>query len=342
MSRYAYTLSRFWWLLLIPVLVLPAVEGMSVRHTGSGFVASMNIYVQQTAASNAAAGASPWLTLAQVEAANINQWLKSPTFCLNVAQGSPLYNKELSLLPYPKQTATTDLQLNVQAMPAGDNLVTISYSSQYPALAMQVVQSVLTNATASMQMSSSRVASVNKAYYQSQLYNAEATEHDSAQQLAAYMQQHGITSTNLQTEVASDPTLATLYSQDQSNQQAVTTLRQKVQAVVSQNSVPATLVNQDGYYIADQPTVAYISASKKKEYLSIGIAFALGLLLAGAFLVVMTAVDRTFRRGVDVPVILGLPVLAVVPYNMALDGKGVPKQATPALKVKTSRKARAS
>ncbi|MGH2411146.1 MAG: hypothetical protein ACRDGS_12355, partial [Chloroflexota bacterium] len=67
MARYAYTFSRFWWLLLVPILVLPAAEFTQVRHAGAGFVASMNIYVQQTAASSANTNSNAWTTLAQVE-----------------------------------------------------------------------------------------------------------------------------------------------------------------------------------------------------------------------------------------------------------------------------------
>jgi hypothetical protein len=342
MARYAYTFSHFWWLLLIPILVLPAAEFSQVRHAGTGFVASMNIYVQQTAASSTTANGNTWSTLAQIEAANVNQWLQSPTFCLNVAEGSSSYSKLLKVLPDPKLSVTTDLQKNVSVTATGDNLVSIAYSSQDPALAVQVVQSVLTNATTSMQMSHGRVASVNKAYYQSQLYNAEATERTSAQQLAAYMQQHGVSSTNLDAQMASDPTLALLYNQDKTNQQTVSALQQNVQAVVAQSSLPATLVNQDGYYIADPPTATYVSPSRKKELMPVGIALALGLLLAGAFLVVMTAVDRTFRRPADVPLLLELPVLAVVPLSMALAGKTPQLNVRPMDKPKTRRRVGAS
>ncbi|MGH2389192.1 MAG: hypothetical protein ACRDIE_13390 [Chloroflexota bacterium] len=302
----------------------------------------MNIYVQQTAASTSTANNAAWLTLAQVEAANITQWLQSPTFCLDVAKSSPLYARQLALLPDPKGSVTTDLQKNVQVVAQGDNLVSISYSSKNPTLAMQVVQGVLTKATANMQVSNSRVGAVNKAYYEAQLYNAEANERNSAQQLATYMQQHGITDAKLQDLLTSDLTLATLYDQDKSDQQTVASLRQQVQATVAQNSLPATLVDQNGYFVADQPTVAYVSASKKKELMDVGIALVLGLLLSGAFLVVMTAADRTFRRPVDVPFLLDLPVLAVVPYSSALKRAGRQKQPEPRHEQKTPSRARAS
>ncbi len=328
MLRYTYTFARYWWLLLIPVLALPLAEAMQVRHSGSGFSAGMTIYVQQTAANELTTNNASWLSLAQIEASNITQWLQSPTFCLDVAEKSPLYARRLALLPDAKQAVTTDLQTNVQVTAQGTNLVSIGYSSKDPALAKQVVQSVLTEATSKMQVSNNRVGAVNKAYYQAQLLSAEAVERTAAQQLKSYMQEHGIAAGNLQDALGSDLTLATLYDQDRSDQQAVTSLLQQVQATVAQNSLPASLVNQEGYFVADDPTVSPISTSMKKKLTSIGIAIVLGLLFAGAFLVVMTGLDRTFRRPVDVPLLLYLPVLAVVPYSSTLhrpDRQKLPK-----------------
>ncbi|MDB5056931.1 MAG: hypothetical protein JWO59_403 [Chloroflexi bacterium] len=342
MSRYLHTFSRFWWLLLIPILILPAAEFQNVRHSGTGYVASTNIYVQQTAASNSTVNPTAWLSLAQIESANITQWLQSPTFCLDVARSSPIYSKQLGLMADPKQTVSSDLQQHVTVTARGDNLVSIAYSSQNPTLAIQVVQGVLTNATSSTQASSSRVAAVNKAYYQSLLITAQANERKSADQLTSYMSQHGVTVPDLQTQMVSDTTLATLYDQHKSDQQTVSDLQQKIKAAVAQNSLPATVVNQNGYYIADPPTVAYISANKKKELLSVAIALVLGLLLAGAFLVVMTAVDRTFRAPADVPVLLDLPVLAVVPYSAGLKDKASRKQPEPAPILNTPSRPRAS
>jgi capsular polysaccharide biosynthesis protein len=68
----------------------------------------------------------------------------------------------------------------------------------------------------------------------------------------------------------------------------------------------------------------------------------LGLLLAGAFLVVMTAVDRTFRSPADVPTLLDLPILAVVPLSRMLNEKASRKQPEPATKLNASSRARAS
>jgi capsular polysaccharide biosynthesis protein len=342
MSRYGHTFWRFWWLLLIPILVLPAAEALNVRHTGSGFVASTNIYVEQTAASDAVASTNGYGSLAQIQAANIIQWLQSPTFCLKVAKSSPAYAKLLANLVDPKQSVTTDLQQNVSVTAEGDNLVSIAYSSQNPALALQVVQGVLTTAATSTQASTGRVSAVNRTYYQLLLQNSEATERNSARQLTSYMQQHGILASDVQTQIISDPTLATLYAQNTSDQQTVSDLRQKVMATLAQNSLPATLVNQTGYYVADPPAVTYVSASRKKQAVSVGIALLLALVLAGAFLVVMTAMDRTFRSPTDVPMLLDLPVLAVVPFSKMMKDTASRKQPEPAPNLNASSRARVS
>jgi hypothetical protein len=342
MSRYAHTFWRFWWLLLIPIVLLPAAEFMNVRHSGAAFVANTNIYVEQTAASDALGITNPYGSLAQIEAADIIQWLQSPTFCLKVAQSSPIYAQRLALLANPRQTVTTDLQQNVSITADGNNLVSISYSSQNSTMALQVVQGVLANATTSTQASSSRVAAVNKTYYQSLLQNAEANEQGSAQHLTSYMQQHGIRTSDLQALTISDPTLATLVAQVSSDQQTVADLRQKVMAASAQNSLPSTLVNQSGYYVADPPTVTYVTPSLRKRLTPVAIALLLGLLLAAAFLVVMTALDRTFRNPVDVPVLLDLPVLAVVPFGADSKDKASRKNLEAAPNLKPSSRARVS
>jgi len=316
--RYAHTVSRFWWLLLIPLLVLPVAEYWHLRTTGSGYAAGMNIYVQQTAIGDTTANNPSWLSLAQVEAADITQWLQSPTFCLDVAESSPLYARQLVLLADPKGSATADLQQHVLVTAQGNNMVSISYTSKNPTLAMQVVKGILDKATANAQVSNGRVGALNKAYYQARLYNAEATERQSAQKLSAYMQEHGVTATNIQELLTSDLTLAMLYDQDRNDQQTVATLRQQIDATVALNSLPASLVNQNGYFVADQPSASLVTLTRKKELFSVGIAVLLGLLLAGALLVMLTAMDRTFRRPVDVPLLLDVPVLAVVPYSSAL------------------------
>jgi hypothetical protein len=57
---------------------------------------------------------------------------------------------------------------------------------------------------------------------------------------------------------------------------------------------------------------------------------------------VLTALDRTFRRPADVPFLLDLPVLAVVPYSPVFKPSGRKKKSEPPYERKTPSQVRAS
>jgi capsular polysaccharide biosynthesis protein len=76
-------------------------------------------------------------------------------------------------------------------------------------------------------------------------------------------------------------------------------------------------VGPSGLRIVDAPNVTIVS-SKKKETMNLAIALLIGLLLGGGLVVVKTALDPTVRYADEVPALLDLPVLAVVPYSRAL------------------------
>lgn len=313
MIRYVDCFFRYWLIVLIPIIVFPLVEGMQLRHTVHQIYASFNIYVQPSVMS--ANSANSWMTPAQVEQTNISQWLQSPSFCLSVAQGSPLYARLLAHAIDPQNQAGNDLTRNVQVSPRGDNLLTIGYTATNPQLAMQVLTSLLDKATTRTVALQARQTALDKSYYEYQLHSAELQERDSAQKLSDYMQAHDINNGNLHDLLPSDLTLATLYQQNVSDRQNVTNLQAKINDYGVQSSILTSAVDQKGYFVADPPSYSVVSSSKKKELMSLGIALLLGLLFGGGFLVVLTAMDRTARYAQEIPGMLGLPVLAIVPQS---------------------------
>ncbi len=312
MKRYLETFFRYWLIVLVPIVALPAVEGFNLRHVPHQVFASLNIYTETPMGNSDPTNS--FMTPAQIEQATINQWLQSPSFCLSVAKSTPRYARLLASSPDPLSQASGDLSTNVQVTTKGDNLVTIGYTSADPQLAMQVVKSVLDRATVSSQSLKLKQASGSKSYYNYQLYLAQAQERDSARKLTAYMQEHGITSDNLVAQLASDPTLAGLYDQNKNDHDNVTSLRGKIQALSAQTSVPTTVVDQSGYILADPPQY-YTVSSRKKLLMGVGVALALGLLLSITFMVLLTALDRSLRQPEEVPIMLELPVLAIIPYS---------------------------
>jgi hypothetical protein len=131
------------------------------------------------------------------------------------------------------------------------------------------------------------------------------------------MRLHGVDAANLGVLLASDPTLASLYQQNKNDHDAVVSLQGQVTALQELIDLPPTVVNQDGFIQMDPPSFVGVS-NRKTILLDLGITVALGFLLACAFIVLMTALDRSIRRPEEVPQMLALPVLAVVPHGAVL------------------------
>lgn len=316
MKRYLETFFRYWLIVLVPIIVLPLFEANSLRHAPHQVYASLNIYTETPMVDPSSSSAYSYMSPAQIEASVIEQWLQSPNFCLSVAKSSPRYARLLALAPNPLSSASSDLAANVQVIARGTNLVTIGYTATDSQLAMQVVQSVLNRATDSSRSLQANQASTSRSYYEYQMGNAQAQERDSAGKLAAYMQHHSITADILAVQMAADPTLAGLYEQNKSDHETVSSLRSKIQSLQAQSSASATVLDQSGYVVADPPQYNTVS-SRKKLYTGLGIAVALGLLLGIAIVVALTAFDHTLRLPEEVPAMLELPVLAIVPYSQA-------------------------
>jgi capsular polysaccharide biosynthesis protein len=70
--------------------------------------------------------------------------------------------------------------------------------------------------------------------------------------------------------------------------------------------------------LADEPNGAPSVSSKKQMVLDFGIALLVGAILGIGFLAVKTALDGSVRYSDEVPDLLGLPVLGIIPMNQAL------------------------
>jgi hypothetical protein len=70
--------------------------------------------------------------------------------------------------------------------------------------------------------------------------------------------------------------------------------------------------------VVDLPALSPGALSKKSLLLELGLAFAFGLLFSAAFIVTRTALDRSVRYPDEVPEVVGLPVLGVVPFSRDL------------------------
>lgn len=315
MKRYADTFFRNWLLIMIPVIVLPIGEYLLVRHPAPQVTAFANIYVTQPVSD----GGNPFTTPAQVEAANLNEWLQSASFDFKVALTSPTYAQALAHVADPQYAAFTDLAMHFQVTAVGDHLVEISYQNPNGQLALQVVRGLLKTASATTLSISQWQQTIVGSYYLDKLRTAQQQEQQSAGELDDYIRNHGITPSAFPLEMDSDPTFANLYNRSKSDQQNVATLEQQVAASSGQSVSPITIASRQAYFVADQPSVLLTYSSKKKMLTYVVVALVLGVLVGGSLMVVLTAMDRTMRYASDVQVLLRLPVVAIVTHSPGLN-----------------------
>lgn len=81
-------------------------------------------------------------------------------------------------------------------------------------------------------------------------------------------------------------------------------------------------VGQGVFAVVDAPAAQPTSIGKKQLLLLLLVPLLVGVVLGGAFIVVRTALDRSIRRPGEVETLLGLPVLAVMPYGATANSTG--------------------
>lgn len=319
MKRYAETFFRYWLIIIVPIVVLPVAEYAMTRHTPKTVIVSQNVWVDQSLAAPSATY-NQWLSPAQNEQVSLNQLLQSSSFDLDVARGSAIYRKTLaSMNAYQQDTVVaTDLLKNLQVTARSDwpNLVNISYTSKDWLLGEQIVASFLTVARTRTESLNKQQTDQSLQYYTYQLHDAQQREAQSAKALSNYIASKGYAPTEVIAQMSSDPTLASLSRQNQSDQQDVANAQAQVSKLHAQQ-VPGTVVDQAPFQVWDSPSVTAVS-TKKQQIMDLAIALILGLLLGGGFMVVKTALDRSLRYADEVPMLLDLPLLAVIPYSDAL------------------------
>lgn len=312
MKRYADTFFRHWLFAIVPILVVPPAALFYVmRSSGASAQVSANIWVNQATVKQLSY-ADPNANPAQNTQVALNQLLQSASFDVRVARQSPRYWRLVGWRPNVAQLAQADLSRNVLIGQPGPDLVTIMYTTRDPLLGIEVVQNILQNAPSEIQRLNHLQTAIDTPVYQSQLTYAETQLRQAATALHRYMQAHGIQASDVTVESLIDPRFAMLYQTMQSAQTNVQLAQEQLSAVNVQGSVQGT------FQVIDAPSARILPSSKKTILMDVGIALVMALLLTGSFVVVSTALDHSLRFVDEVPDVLGLPILATVPYTPAL------------------------
>jgi hypothetical protein len=142
MKRYLATLSRFWPLALLPVIVVPLIAGaLFLRSSGANV--SANVWV--TYASLRQVGYDDTSQVPSQNLANgLTQLVASSSFDRQIVSSSHLYAHAAS--SRPSGWAQADLKKNLTFKPGGPNLLVVSYAGSDYAIATQVLQAFLARA----------------------------------------------------------------------------------------------------------------------------------------------------------------------------------------------------
>jgi len=329
MRRYLDTFLRYWYIALLPVIVLPlAVYRLDNKETRTQTAyASQYIRASQSVLGSLTiynSGQTP----AQNEAAIISQFVHDPSFDQIIASTTPTYAQALARRGSAGPDAVTDLSSNVQVSALGYDLVSVSYSSDTgdPRVAQAVLGSVLAQADQqTMQQQAGlyneQLVTLNK---QQTAVKKRMSLDDKALLVYLRRKHFGFTSDAIAQHAFYDPTLSGLSQQVQTDQGRINSIVGTVEDTQGKLDAlgPSTPGGQStfAFDIAPQGTIVH---GVNKRLIALLVALALGLLLGGGFVVLRTALDRSLRFVDDVPQLLELPVLGVVPHaRQRTNGRG--------------------
>jgi len=314
MKRYLETLLRYWYLVLIPIILFPAGELALLRNASKTITASRTVYVALSVQSQLDSP-NPYISPADNLSAAIAQLLQSQDFASGMTQKTPhlaATEKASSAL------AQADFVAHILLQSHG-NYLTVSYTTRdrvgADAAALEVVDAFLSNASQRIQLLHQGGASQSITTLKTQLRIALAQQARDEKVYGAYLQRAGLTEAQAQGLQQSDPTVGSLIQQVTSDAETVKNLHAQLTPVQQSVQGHAQL-----YSSIDRPTVTSDANSRTKQIVSLGIAAVLGIVLAALFVVLRTALDRTIRFPSEVARLLDLPVLTVVPFSRQPSG----------------------
>jgi len=312
--RYKDTFFRHRIIALIPLLVLPVVAAGVTRLSGKSSTVTANLWVNANSVQQLGY-ADPQATPGMNTANALTQLMQTVSFDLRVAKESPLYWQMNVAKPNRDVTIVSDLSKNVKIVAGGAYLVSVSYGTKYPSMGVQLLKSILKEAPGEIGRLNQQQAALSVSFYTHAKTNAESQLAVATKALGDYVRSHGISASQMASQSLFDPKFATLYQAVQSAQVDVNNADQALSKIEPQGAGSAIQV-------VDPPTVVPPSSSKKTLALYLVIGLVVGVLLSGAFVVVTTARDHSLRYADEVPDLLGLSILATVPYKYGLPSGG--------------------
>lgn len=306
---YLDTFYRYWYVVLLPVILLPLAGYLAVARGSHSYTVGANVYVDQNTVKQLSYS-DTYSTPSANAAQDISQFLTSASFDVRVLNGTPRYRRAGGVKPSQINTIVSDLSKNVVVSFSGPNIVQITYLTSSVAFGTHVLQSMLAEIPtelADLGRAQQRVAAQGAR----QLVQTDRERFDATSAaLGNYLNARHIPQSQLTALTITDPQVAALYQADQSASTNLSAAQQALAVIQSQQAIPAR-----GISVVDPPRRLATTSFLKVLLLDVILPLLVGVLLGGAFVVLRTARDHSIRYADEIPGLLGLPVLTVLPYR---------------------------
>lgn len=316
MARYLEMLFRYWIRFAVILFLLPVPASVGTLIAFRTVQATTNLWVEDptymgsNVNSTTLSGWNQYLTPAQNQAGQLDQYLQTQSF-LN-AVGDELDKSGVGSAS-ERNKLITSIPLNMHTTTTGSNLLTIKFSCDHASYCTAVLSATI----ATFQ---SRLADVLKAqeqlstsFLQAQLTDARQRADTSQGALDKYLSAHPEINIVLNPQQAANPELNRLMTQAQQDRDQVTQLQSQL-GVAQFTFAAADRFIETNTKVVDPPSVTSggllgDGSSVKRAAVVWLAAFGVG----GAYLVLLVWMDKTARDTKELVHRLDVPILATVP-----------------------------
>lgn len=335
MRRTLEAIFSHLFLLLILLVVLPGVGFGVAYYLPRTYLSTASLWALQRYEVISATGVESDLTAtpADTQATALSELLLSRTFALAVANATNLpstLDASIRADPQLRDNALVTEIAKVQAVSQGYSLFTISYQSNNPQVAQQVVQAVIQKYGSQSQILTVAEGQQLLNNYSVELAQAQKEAFAAAAAEQQYLLAHSsletlIVRSGQQSAIAEDPQYALLNQQTQQAQAAAQTIQSDI-AVVKQEMGTQGGTASSLFKVLDPPNFPVRPVSRLKTLLlAAGIGLGGALLAIVIYLVILVRRNRAVYTAADlqkvapISVVMQFPLLPSVMVPPLLD-----------------------
>jgi uncharacterized protein involved in exopolysaccharide biosynthesis len=326
MSKFLEVFFRHkWWFVVPPLLITIAASVFTYTTAPVMYLSSAGIWVDKPTYLAYSDNWNSWASPAQNQTSRLTELLRTQSFIVDVA-------KRTSLAPLTTSQRGMDriqiiLNQGFGVAPIGTHLVAVSFRSDNPQVAYQMLKAIVDAFNDNMANDQVNQAGIATAFYSDQLQQAQDDLTKASDDLRRYIQSNpSLSSLQLDSSSsmvsspkaildqasATDSNLAQLRSKVQNSQDRVAQLQSSLQSAEYQASA-SVQGQQLGFQVVDAPNYPTSGGRDLKKHLIVPIGALVGsLALSGIVLALMAMSNRSVQSENDL--VTGVRVVGDVPY----------------------------